>query len=182
MQSWKECLFLEVNSLQDKDSYSQKKQDQPYQDESDKMAKYFDFPDANRVAIAGTLLNDPPLRRTRRGIPVTNFIIATSPEKGVNVPEGMVRENCQVSVVVWSQQAVECSRYLRKGSAVLIMGELQSMPNFAPKKDFFPVQINAQWIQYLEKGAPIDVNAGAFAGDSVHSGKEGEDQDQGIQQ
>ncbi len=31
----------------------------------------------------------------------------------------------------------------------MIVGELQSMPNANPAKNFLPVQINAQWIQYL---------------------------------
>lgn len=112
----------------------------------------FNHPDINRVFIAGNLLHDPPLRRTRKGVPVTNFIVVTKPEAEAGASEGFEREPVFVSVVVWAKQAVQCAKHLRKGSAVIILGELQSMPNANPKEGFAPVQISAQWIQYLEKG------------------------------
>ena len=111
------------------------------------------FPILNQISIAGVLMGDPPLRQTRRGVPVTNFVIRTTPEAGaVELPEGWEREPCYVSVVVWAQQAINCNKYLKKGSQVLIVGELQSMPNASPGTGYFPVQINAQWIQYLDRG------------------------------
>ena len=114
--------------------------------------KNFKFPVMNRVAVAGKLIHDPPIRWTKRGVPVTNFIIATKPESnGENPPEGLERESCLVSVVVWSKQALQCNKFLKKGSSVLILGELQSMPNSDPENDYNPVQLSAQWIQYLEK-------------------------------
>ena len=111
----------------------------------------FDHPDINRVFIAGTLLHEPPLRRTRKGVPVTNFIVVTKPEITSEAEEGYHREPLYVSVVVWAKQAVQCSRHLKKGSSVIILGELQSMPNASVANSFFPVQISAQWIQYLEQ-------------------------------
>lgn len=112
----------------------------------------FNHPDINRVFIAGQLLHDPPLRRTRKGIPVTNFIVVTQPETSEVKTEGFEREPVYISVVVWAKQAVQCSKHLRKGSSVVILGELQSMPNARPEEKYLPVQISAQWIQYLEKG------------------------------
>lgn len=112
----------------------------------------FNHPDINRVFVAGSLLHDPPLRRTRKGVPVTNFIVVTKPDKESPTDTEMEREPVFVSVVVWAKQAVQCSKHLRKGSSVIILGELQSMPNAKPDDGFFPIQISAQWIQYLEKG------------------------------
>lgn len=109
-------------------------------------------PDINRVFIAGSLLHDPPLRRTRKGVPVTNFVVVTKPEESTNITDGLEREPCYVSIVVWAKQAVQCTKHLKKGSSVIILGELQSMPNNNPKEKYFPIQISAQWIQYLEKG------------------------------
>jgi single-strand DNA-binding protein len=114
--------------------------------------KEYAFPSVNRVAIAGKLIQDPPLRWTTRGVPVTNFVIVTSPEGDTTLPEGSDRPPCYISIVVWAQQAVQCNKFLRKGSSVMVIGELQSMPNHAPERNYFPVQVNAQWIQYLEKG------------------------------
>jgi single-strand DNA-binding protein len=110
--------------------------------------KHIVFPDVNRVAIAGKLLHDPPIRWTKKGVPVTNFLISTIPDKEI---ESIDREPCNVSVVVWANQAIQCNKYLRKGQSVLIVGELQSMPNCEPGKDYYPIQVNAQWIQYLDK-------------------------------
>ncbi len=123
------------------------------------------FPSVNRVAIAGKLIQDPPLRWTTRGVPVTNFVIITSPEAEAGLPEGLDRPPCYISIVVWAQQAVQCNKFLHKGSSVLVIGELQSMPNHAPERNYFPVQVNAQWIQYLEKGT-------ATANDAEFEGEE----------
>lgn len=120
-------------------------------DKTEQFTNQFNHPDINRVFIAGSLLHDPPLRRTRKGVPVTNFIVITKPEPGQDTTEGLEREPLYISIVVWAKQAVQCSRHLKKGSSVIILGELQSMPNASVKENYFPVQINAQWIQYLEK-------------------------------
>jgi len=119
----------------------------------EKRFKGMAFPILNQVTVAGVLMADPPLRQTRRGVPVTNFVIKTMPEAShLAALEGMEREPCFISVVVWAQQAITCNKYLKKGSPVLIVGELQSMPNASTESAYFPVQINAQWIQYLDKG------------------------------
>ena len=125
------------------------------------------FPSVNRVAIAGKLIQDPPLRWTTRGVPVTNFVIVTAPESVESQLEGMDRPPCYISIVVWAQQAVQCNKFLRKGSSVMVIGELQSMPNHAPERNYFPVQVNAQWIQYLEKEI---VTPGLAEGDTQESG------------
>ncbi len=127
-------------------------------------ARDFAFPGVNRVAIAGKLIQDPPLRYTTRGVPVTNFVIVTSPEVEPAAVEGLDRPPCYISVVVWAQQAVQCNKYLHKGNSVLIIGELQSMPNHAPERNYFPVQVNAQWIQYLERGT-VTINESDYEGE-----------------
>lgn len=107
-----------------------------------------DMPDVNRVIIAGSLVQDPPLRWTKKGVPVSNFIIATEPEDVGGTIEP-ANEKSYVSVVVWAQKAVYCHQHLRKDSAILVIGELQSMPNHSVEEQFFPIQINAKWIQIL---------------------------------
>jgi single-strand DNA-binding protein len=123
----------------------------PFQAMTKQNKKNIVFPDVNRVAIAGQLLHDPPIRWTKKGVPVTNFLISTFPDQNIDKKEQEEREPCNVSVVVWANQAIQCNKYLRKGQSVLIVGELQSMPNCEPGKDYFPIQVNAQWIQYLDK-------------------------------
>ncbi|NOY58952.1 MAG: single-stranded DNA-binding protein [Calditrichaeota bacterium] len=115
-------------------------------------SRIYSLPDVNRIAIAGVLQNDPPLRWTKKGVPVTNFIVATSPDQNGQIQTMPGSEECNVSVVVWAKQALQCKKYLHKGSSILILGELQSMPNADPENGFFPIQVNAQWIQYLDRG------------------------------
>jgi len=110
-----------------------------------------DFPDVNRVVIAGDLLYDPPIRWTKRGIPVSNFVVTTTPDPEIVEPEELRSRKCYVSVVVWAQKAIFCNENLAKGTPVLIIGELQTMPNFSPERGYYPVQLNAKWIQVLEK-------------------------------
>ena len=114
----------------------------------------YSLPDVNRVAIAGTLVHDPPLRWTKKGVPVTNFLILTKPDDDTGSSILTNREPCLVSVVVWANQALQCNKYLKKGHSVLILGELQSMPTFNPGSGDYPIQINAQWIQYLNRDHP----------------------------
>lgn len=109
------------------------------------------FPDINQISVAGRLQHDPPIRWTKKGVPVTNFLLVVTPDESANYFEKHPREETIVSVVVWAKQALQCKKYLKKGSAVLIQGELQSMPNAKPEDGFYPVQINAQLIEYLDK-------------------------------
>jgi single stranded DNA-binding protein len=122
---------------------------------TEKLKRYekaiIDFPDVNRVVIAGDLIFDPPLRWTKRGVPVTNFVISTTPDPNIEEPDELRSKKCFINVVVWAQKAVFCHENLKKGTPVLIIGELQSMPNFAPEKAYYPVQLNAKWIQVLER-------------------------------
>jgi single-stranded DNA-binding protein len=119
--------------------------------EQTREEKELNFPDLNQVTIAGVLQHDPPIRWTKKGVPVTNFLLRVIPDKSSNLFEETKREECVISVVVWAKQALQCKKYLKKDSAVIIAGEIQSMPNAKPDEGFYPVQINAQWIQYLDK-------------------------------
>ena len=83
-------------------------------------------------------------------MPVTNFVITTQPDPEIVEPDELRSKKCFVNVVVWAQKAVFCYENLKKGTTVMIIGELQSMPIFAPEKGYYPVQVKARWIQVLE--------------------------------
>lgn len=85
----------------------------------------FSLPALNRVFVAGNLTRDPELRHTASGAPVANFRIASN--RYYRSPDGERREDvCYVNVVAWQRLAELVSERLRKGSAVLVEGELQS--------------------------------------------------------
>ena len=113
----------------------------------------YKMPDINTVIIAGNLTKDPVLRRTTNGTPVANFFIASNRRYRDNT--GQWREDvCYVGVVAWYKLAESCFEYLRKGSAVLIDGELQSR-NLRSADGVLRnvVEIKARRIQFLDRKA-----------------------------
>lgn len=83
------------------------------------------MPDINNVLIAGNLTCDPSFRKTTNGTPVANFFVASNRKFKDN--NGQWRENvCYVGIVAWYKLAESCYENLKKGSAVIIDGELQS--------------------------------------------------------
>ncbi len=108
------------------------------------------MPELNAVIIAGNLTKDPVFRQTTNGTPVVNFTIASN-RKYKN--DGKWQEDvCYVGIVAWNKLADSCKDRLRKGSAVLIDGELQSR---SWKNDDGHnrsiVEIKARRIQFLNK-------------------------------
>ncbi len=114
------------------------------------------MPDVNMVMIAGNLTSDPSFRRTTNGTPVANFYIASNRRFKDNT--GQWRENvCYVGIVAWYKLAESCYENLRKGSAVLIDGELQSRAwknEDGTTKNV--VEIKARRIQFLNKRQATD--------------------------
>jgi single-strand DNA-binding protein len=109
------------------------------------------LPSLNKVIIVGNLVRDPELRYTSGGIPVVNFKIASNKKYKDNL--GMYKEDvCYVGVVAWQDLAQSCSEYLRKGSAVLVEGELRSRikeNEDGSKRNY--VEIKAFHVQFLDK-------------------------------
>ncbi|MCD6093247.1 MAG: single-stranded DNA-binding protein [Candidatus Omnitrophica bacterium] len=79
----------------------------------------------NRVFVGGNLTRDPELRYTPQGSSVVNFSIAIN--RTYTTQTGERKEEVEfVRIVVWGKQAETCSRYLTKGSSVLVEGRLSS--------------------------------------------------------
>ncbi|MFQ6002257.1 MAG: single-stranded DNA-binding protein [Candidatus Zixiibacteriota bacterium] len=109
------------------------------------------LPSLNKVIIVGNLVRDPELRYTSGGVPVVNFKIASNKKYKDNL--GMYKEDvCYVGVVAWQDLAQNCSEYLRKGSAVLVEGELRSRTKEnedGSKRNY--LEIKAFQVQFLDK-------------------------------
>ncbi|MFC1747101.1 single-stranded DNA-binding protein [Candidatus Neomarinimicrobiota bacterium] len=114
------------------------------------------MPDMNLILIAGNLTNDPKYSETKNATPVVNFYMASN--KRFKDRNGVVKEDvCFVGVVAWDNLAISCRDNLRKGSAVLVTGELQSrklqgedgtMRNL--------VEIKAKKIQFLDTHRDVE--------------------------
>lgn len=79
----------------------------------------------NKAFLLGRLTADPQLRSTASGTQVASFSVATN--RVWNDPSGVKKESTEFhNVVVWGRQAEVASRFLVKGSLVLIEGRLQT--------------------------------------------------------
>ena len=72
----------------------------------------------NFIFIAGRLGSDPETRFTPSGKKVTNFRVASSSKKGGE------EETTWYRITVWGEQFDKMISFLKKGSAVMIQGEL----------------------------------------------------------
>jgi len=109
------------------------------------------LPHLNRVLIVGNLTKDPELRYTSTGVPVANFRIASNKKYKDNLGENK-EDVCFIGVVAWQKLAESCTKFLKKGSAVLVEGELRS--RFKENDDGSKrnlIEIRAFQIQFLDK-------------------------------
>lgn len=109
------------------------------------------MPNINTVIIAGCLTKDPAFRRTTNGTPVANFTISSNRRYKDNLGQNR-EEVCYVGVVAWYKLAESCSENLKKGSSVIIEGELQSR-SWRLENGYYKniVEIKAHRIQFLQK-------------------------------
>ncbi len=114
------------------------------------------MPELNSVLIAGNLTKDPIIRQTRNGTPVANFSIASN-RKFRDGDNNWQEDVCYVGVVAWNRLAESCVDKLRKGSAVLVEGELQSRTwTTEDGSTRSTVEIKARRIQFLNKRRVAD--------------------------
>lgn len=105
----------------------------------------------NRVLITGRLTRDPELRYTPSGTAICNFRLASG--RRYKDQSGEWKDDpTYVNVVSWKKLAENCGEYLKKGSAVLVEGRLQSRSwetNDGQKRNV--LEIVAQRVQFLDK-------------------------------
>jgi single-strand DNA-binding protein len=109
------------------------------------------MPELNNVMVAGNLTKDPVFRETSNNTPVTNFHIAAN-RRYRDSGNQWQEDVCYVGVVAWNKLADSCKDRLKKGSAVLVDGELQSRTfKTEDGKNRTIVEIKAKRIQFLNK-------------------------------
>ncbi|MFC2134043.1 single-stranded DNA-binding protein [Bacteroidota bacterium] len=109
------------------------------------------MPELNSVIVAGNLTKDPVFRETSNKTPVVNFHVAAN-RRYKDSSNQWQEDVCYVGVVAWNKLADSCRDRLRKGSAVLIDGELQSRTfKTDDGRNRTIVEIKAKRIQFLNK-------------------------------
>jgi single-strand DNA-binding protein len=109
------------------------------------------MPELNHVVVAGNLTKDPIFRETFNKTPVVNFSVAAN-RRYKDSTNQWQEDVCYVGIVAWNKLADSCKERLRKGSAVLIDGELQSRSwKTDDGHNRTIVEIKAKRIQFLNK-------------------------------
>jgi len=109
------------------------------------------MPEINYVIVAGNLTKDPIFRQTTNNTPVVNFSIASN-RKYKDSTNQWQEDVCYIGIVAWNRLAESCRDRLKKGSAVLIDGELQSRSWKSDEgHNRSIVEIKARRIQFLNK-------------------------------
>jgi single-strand DNA-binding protein len=118
------------------------------------------MPEINYVIVAGNLTKDPIFRETTNKTPVVNFSLASN-RRFKDSTNQWQEDVCYVGIVAWNKLAESCKERLKKGSAVLVDGELQSRTwKTDDGHNRSIVEIKARRIQFLNKrGKFVDAEA-----------------------
>lgn len=109
------------------------------------------MPELNYVLIVGNLTKDPIFRTTSNNTPVVNFSIASN-RRYKDRNQSWQEDVCYIGIVAWNKLAESCHQRLRKGSAVLVEGELQTR-NWRSEDGSSRsiLEVKARRIQFLNK-------------------------------
>jgi single-strand DNA-binding protein len=111
----------------------------------------------NKVMLSGRLTRDPELRYTPNGASVSSFSLASS--RRYKAQDGEWKEVVAfVNVVAWGKLAVLTNEYLKKGSAALVEGRLNSrswQTEDGQKRS--ALEVVAERVQFLDRVAKPDV-------------------------
>jgi len=75
----------------------------------------------NLVILEGVVLTEPPLRNTRAGVEVSNFML--------RVPEQPPSIHLDICITVFGQKAIDCATKIQKGSQIRVNGRLGTSQN-----------------------------------------------------
>ena len=101
----------------------------------------------NKVILAGRLTKDTEVRYTQTGKSVARFILA------VNRRVSKDKEKQQadfIPIIIWNKLAEVCSKYLTKGSQILVEGHLQIRDYVAQDgKKHYIAEVIAQELEFM---------------------------------
>lgn len=109
------------------------------------------MPNLNRILITGNLVDDPKSSILESGVHLARMRLASNQSYKGRDGEWH-QKTCYVDVVAWRRTAELATEYLRKGSPVLIEGELESRSWQAQDgSQRSKIEIVARRLQFLEK-------------------------------
>jgi single-strand DNA-binding protein len=128
----------------------------------------------NKVMLIGNVGNDPEMRFTPSGNPVTSFRIATN--RVFSTPEGEKKQETDwFTVVAWNKLAEQCNQFLNKGKLVYVEGRLRNRSwEGTDGQKHFRTEVIASRVTFLDRQG-----AGTVADEKPEDGEaeEGDVQD-----
>jgi single-strand DNA-binding protein len=138
----------------------------------------------NQIILVGNLGNDPEMRYTPNGVPVTSFSLAVS--KRWTSQDGQKQEKTTwYRINAWRKEAELASQYLTKGRQVMVVGELDEARMFTGRDGQVHVslEVTAHTIRFLggrgESAGGADVGS-AHAAPAANAGGEPQISDEDI--
>lgn len=119
----------------------------------------------NKIILIGNLTKDPELRYTPQGTPVASFRLAVNSK--YKQSDEIKQETMFIDNVVFGKQAEACSKFLSKGSPVLVEGRLQERrweTNGQQKSKF---EVIAQTVRFLSRRGSVRDSASSGEGDNI---------------
>lgn len=108
--------------------------------------------DLNYVVLIGRLVKSPELKYTSSGMAVAKFSIACND----SYKQGEERKEYAnyFDITVWNNQAINCEKYLKKGSQVAVNGVLRQnrWQDKQSGQTRSKIEITANSVQFLGKG------------------------------
>jgi single-strand DNA-binding protein len=119
----------------------------------------------NKIILIGNLTKDPELRYTPQGTPVASFRLAVNSK--YKQSDEIKQETMFIDNVVFGKQAESCSKFLSKGSPVLVEGRLQERrweSNGQQKSKF---EVIAQTVRFLSRRGGVQDAASGQEGENI---------------
>ncbi len=113
----------------------------------------------NKAILIGNLTRDPDSRTTANGIAVCTFSIAINRRFTTQSGE---KQADFIPIVCWRGLAENCSKYLRKGSKVAVIGAIQTRTYEAQDgSKRYVTEVVADEVQFLDRANQEGGNASA---------------------
>lgn len=110
----------------------------------------------NKVILIGRLTADPELKQTGSGVAVTSFTLAVDRKQS----KGAEKKTDFITIVAWRQTAEFICKYFRKGSAIIILGELQTRSwDDSNGKKHYSTEVVASEVSFAESKKNPETNS-----------------------
>jgi single-strand DNA-binding protein len=109
----------------------------------------------NKVMLIGNVGNDPEMRFTPNGSPVTSFRVATN--RVYSTPEGEKKQETDwFTVVAWNKLAEQCNQFLNKGKLVYVEGRLRNRSwDGTDGQKHFRTEVIASRVTFLDRQGAV---------------------------